>query len=68
MFLVCRPHLRPGGGVPFEAWPLEAGVLVLGLLARIARHLVEGLELPPSDAHAQDGPLLDAATASCVTL
>lgn len=63
-----RSHLRPGGGVPFEARPLKAGVLLFGLLVGNARVVIEGLELSPGDAHTQDGPPLHATTARCVTL
>lgn len=62
------PHLRPGGGVPFEARPLKAGVFLFRLLAASTRLIVKDLELPSTDAHTQDGPPLHATTTGCVTL
>jgi len=65
---LCGPHLRPGGGVPFEARPLKAGVLLFGPLAAAAGLFVKALELSCTDADAQDEPSLHAATAGRVTL
>lgn len=65
----CWPHLRPGGGVPFEAWPLKAGGLPFRFSQTAsARLLIEHLELSSANAHTQDHPSLHAATASCVAL
>lgn len=66
--VLCWPHLRPGGGVPFKAWPLKAGVLLFRLLAASTGLLIKDLELSSTDARAQDGPLLHAAAAGCVAL
>ena len=68
MRLTCSAHLRPGGGVPLEARPLEAGVFILRLLAASARLLVEGLELPSADADAHDHPPLHATPTGGVAL
>lgn len=63
-----RSHLGPGGGVPFEARPLKAGVFLFGLLVGNARIVIEDLELSPGDAHTQDVPPLHSTTTRCVTL
>lgn len=65
---MCAAYLRPGSRVPLEARPLEAGVLLLRLLAAPARFIAQGLELSSADADTQDDPPLHAAPAGCVTL
>lgn len=64
-----RPHLGPGGGVPFEARPLKAGGLHFGSSqGSSTRLLVKYLKLPSADAHTQDDPPLHAAAAGRVAL
>lgn len=59
--------LRPGRGVPFEAWSLKAGVFLFGLLAASTRLLIKDLELSSTDADAEDEPVLHTSTTGCVT-
>lgn len=61
-------NLRPGRGVPFEAGPFKAGVLLVRFLSDVTGVVLINLELPSADAHAQHNPPLHAAATSCVTL
>lgn len=62
------PHLRPGGGVPFEARPLKAGVFLFRLLAASTRLFVKDLEFSSTDADTHDSPSLHASATGRVTL
>lgn len=62
------PHLRPGGGVPFEAGPLEAGALLSRLFGDIAVLCSVVLGFALRDPHAQNNTPLHSTPTGGVAL